>query len=86
MRKELNQNLDEYLDMAYRLKHTEARLKECEDTLGFYAESKNWDWEMHDSNKTCNIIDESDVSYEHVDRDGVGGKRAREYFEKYKES
>lgn len=59
------------------------RLTECEDALGFYAEEGNWYWESGDSNKTQNIIEDIDVQYCSIFRDGVGGKRARAYFKKY---
>lgn len=59
------------------------RLRECEESLGFYAEEGNWNWEHGDSNKTQDIIEDIDVEYCNIFRDGVGGKLARAYFKKY---
>jgi hypothetical protein len=59
------------------------RLAEAEKALEWYANEVNWD-AMHDS-ETFDCIDEEDQDR---DEDGVhwGGKRAREYFRKWRTS
>jgi hypothetical protein len=66
-----------------RIKNLQSKLELAVEGLRFYAEEGNWYWESGDSNKTQNIIEDIDVQYCSIFRDGVGGKRARAYFKKY---
>jgi hypothetical protein len=76
---EIKELIDEVFDKeTEKLKN---QLAEAEEALKFYSSLSNWNgkW-MADS------VDVSDCDYQQTVSERVGGKRARAYFEKYKDN
>lgn len=62
------------------------RLREAEEVLGFYADTQNWAADSRVDCSTDAFFLEIYKDESEIDGDMFGGKRAREYFEKHKES
>jgi hypothetical protein len=75
---EIKELIDEVFDKeTEKLKN---QLAEAEEALKFYSSLSNWNgkW-MADS------VDASDCDYQQTVSERVGGKRAKTYFERYRE-
>ena len=79
------------LHSQLRLKQTQQRLEECEEALSFYADPQTYNMDscsVEDDDELISYITESQWEIgnktKYPMQDYVGGKRARQYFEKYK--
>lgn len=71
-----------YAPWVDKIKSLEARLKEAEEVLGFYADEKSWESDEYSSYKE--LINSSDIENNFkLNRGYVGGKRARKYQNKW---
>lgn len=55
------------------------RLKQANEVIKFYADSRNWYWDHGDSNKCCDKITRDDIERSEFDHDGTGGAKARAF-------
>ena len=70
-------------DVFREMDKLKQRLKECEEAVDFYADTMKWSFVTNENGYDVAVITEDD-EYRCEGRYIVGGKRARQYKEKYK--